>query len=44
LGAGTTWHHGSNGAKFGLLIRQARLGMRFYQELAKGVAMDRVES
>jgi hypothetical protein len=39
-----TWHHGSNGAKFGLLIPgKPALGMRFYQELAKGVAMDRVE-
>jgi hypothetical protein len=39
-----TWHHGSNGAKFGLLIPgKPTLGMRFYQELAKGVAMDRVE-
>jgi hypothetical protein len=39
-----TWHHGSNGATFGLLIPgKPTLGMRFYQELAKGVAMDRAE-
>jgi hypothetical protein len=38
------WRHGSNGARFGLLIPGSpRVGMRFYQELAEGVAMDRAE-
>jgi hypothetical protein len=38
------WHHGSNGAKFGLMMPGApAVGMRFYQELAPGTAMDRAE-
>jgi hypothetical protein len=39
-----SWHHGANGAKFGLMMPgKPAVGMRFYQELAKGVAMDRSE-
>jgi hypothetical protein len=39
-----TWLSGVNGAKFGLMMPAApRAGQRFYQELAPGVAMDRVE-
>jgi hypothetical protein len=38
------WRHGSNGAHFGLMMPGApRVGMRFYNELAKGIAMDRAE-
>jgi len=38
------WRHGSNGAHFGLMMPGAPLvGMRFYQELARGIAMDRAE-
>ena len=38
------WRHGSNGAHFGLMMPGApTVGMRFYQELAKGIAMDRAE-
>jgi hypothetical protein len=38
------WRHGSNGAHFGLMLPGAPIvGMRFYQELAKGIAMDRAE-
>jgi hypothetical protein len=39
-----SWQHGTNGAKFGLMMPgKPSIGMRFYQELAKGVAMDRAE-
>ena len=39
-----SWRHGTNGAKFGLMMPgKPAMGMRFYQELAKGVAMDRSE-
>ena len=39
-----TWLAGVKGAKFGLMMPAApRAGQRFYQELAPGVAMDRVE-
>jgi hypothetical protein len=39
-----SWQHGTNGAKFGLMMPgKPAIGMRFYQELAKGVAMDRAE-
>jgi hypothetical protein len=39
-----TWLAGQNGAKFGLMMPAApRVGQKFYQELAPGVAMDRVE-
>lgn len=38
------WHHGSKGAHFGLMMPGSpAVGMRFYQELAPGVAMDRAE-
>jgi hypothetical protein len=38
------WHHGSNGARFGLMMSGApAIGMRHYQELAPHVAMDRAE-
>ena len=38
------WRHGSNGARFGLMMPGSpAVGMRFYQELAPGVAMDRAE-
>jgi hypothetical protein len=39
-----SWRHGSNGATFGLLMPGTPVvGMKFYQEQAKGVAMDRAE-
>jgi len=38
------WESGKDGARFGLLIPGAAApGMRFYQEIAPGVAMDRAE-
>ncbi|HEY1338655.1 MAG TPA: hypothetical protein VGF59_14160 [Bryobacteraceae bacterium] len=38
------WLSGVNGAKFGLMMPgQPKLGRRFYQELAPGIGMDRVE-
>jgi len=39
-----SWRHGSKGAAFGLMMPGTPVvGMKFYQEQAKGVAMDRVE-
>jgi hypothetical protein len=39
-----SWRHGSNGAHFGLMMPGTpAVGLRFYQELAKGIAMDRAE-
>ena len=39
-----SWLHGANGARFGLMMPgKPSIGMRFYNELAKGVAMDRSE-
>jgi len=39
-----SWHHGTKGATFGLMMPGTpALGMRFYQEQAKGIAMDRAE-
>src|SRR5436190_16653535 len=39
-----SWRHGTNGATFGLMMPgKPALGMKFYQEQAKGVAMDRSE-
>jgi hypothetical protein len=39
-----SWHHGSNGAVFGLMMPGVpSVGAKFYQEQAKGVAMDRAE-
>jgi hypothetical protein len=39
-----SWRHGSKGATFGLMMPGTpSVGMRFYQEQAKGVAMDRAE-
>jgi hypothetical protein len=39
-----TWHHGRNGARFGLQMPGiALVGARYYQELAPGVALDRAE-
>ena len=38
------WLHGSNKAKFGLMMPGAPVvGLRYYQELAPGVAMDRAQ-
>jgi len=38
------WLAGMNGAKFGLMMPgNPRVGQRYYQELAPGVAMDRAE-
>ena len=39
-----SWRHGSNGATFGLMMPgKPAVGLKFYQEQAKGVAMDRAE-
>jgi len=39
-----SWRHGTKGATFGLMMPgKPALGMKFYQEQAKGVAMDRAE-
>jgi hypothetical protein len=39
-----SWRHGANGATFGLMMPGTpAAGMKFYQEQAKGVAMDRAE-
>jgi hypothetical protein len=39
-----SWRHGSKGATFGLMMPGTpSVGMRFYQEQATGVAMDRAE-
>ena len=39
-----SWRHGLNGATFGLLIPgKPAVGLRYYQELAPRVAMDRAE-
>ena len=39
-----SWHHGEQGATLGLMMPGTPVvGTKFYQELAKGVAMDRVE-
>ena len=39
-----SWHHGSNNARFGLMMPGTpALGSRYYQEQAPGVAMDRAE-
>jgi hypothetical protein len=41
---GGSWRHGANGATFGLMMPGTpAVGMRFYNEQAKGVAMDRAE-
>ncbi len=38
------WLHGSNNAKFGLMMPGApSVGLRYYQEMAPGVAMDRAQ-
>lgn len=38
------WHSGVNGARFGLMLPGSpKVGDKFYQELAPGVAMDRFE-
>ncbi|MEI7656770.1 MAG: hypothetical protein WCK33_01750 [Phycisphaerae bacterium] len=38
------WHSGMNGARFGLMLPGSpKVGDKFYQELAPGVAMDRFE-
>jgi hypothetical protein len=43
-GHGGTWLAGEKGAKAGLLMPgQPRVGMRYFQEIAAGVAMDRAE-
>jgi hypothetical protein len=39
-----SWRHGTSGATFGLLMPGTPVvGMKFYQEQAKGVALDRAE-
>lgn len=39
-----SWRHGSRGATFGLMMPGTpAVGIKFYQEQAKGVAMDRAE-
>ena len=39
-----TWLSGEKGAKFGLMIPSSpKAGQKFYQELATGVGMDRIE-
>jgi hypothetical protein len=39
-----SWRHGSKGATFGLMMPAApKVGLKYYQELAKGIAMDRAE-
>lgn len=39
-----SWHHGENGATLGLMMPgKPAVGAKFYQEQAKGVAMDRFE-
>jgi hypothetical protein len=41
---GGSWRSGVNGARFGLMMPATpSVGMRWYQELAPGVAMDRCE-
>lgn len=43
-GHGGSWRSGVDGARFGLLMPGApRVGMRHYQEVAPGVALDRAE-
>lgn len=42
---GGAWLAGVNGARFGILVPgEARVGARYYQEQAPGVAMDRAEN
>ena len=44
VGHAGTWHAGENGARAGLIMPgEPRLGMKFCQEVAPGVAMDRAE-
>jgi hypothetical protein len=44
IGHEGAWLHGSKGAKFGLMMPGSpAVGLRFYQELAPGVAMDRAQ-
>ena len=39
-----SWHSGRDGASFGLMMPgKPAVGMKFYQEQAKGVALDRAE-
>jgi hypothetical protein len=39
-----SWRHGTKGATFGLMMPgKPVLGMKFFQEQAKGIAMDRAE-
>ncbi len=39
-----SWRAGRSGARFGLMMPGSpRVGMRFYQEIAEGLAMDRAE-
>lgn len=39
-----SWVHGKNGAKYGLMMPgEISLGLRYYQEIAPNVAMDRAE-
>jgi hypothetical protein len=39
-----TWHSGDHGARYGLMIpARPRIGQRYYQEQAPGVALDRAE-
>lgn len=44
IGHDGSWRHGTKGATFGLMMPgKPVLGMKFYQEQAKGIAMDRAE-
>ena len=44
VGHGGSWQHGVKGATFGLMMPgKPAVGMKFYQEQAIGVAMDRAE-
>ncbi len=43
-GHGGAWLHGSDGARYGLIMpAKPRVGYKHYQEIAPGVAMDRAE-
>ena len=43
-GHGGGWHHGADGARFGLMVAGApAVGSRYYQEQAPGRALDRAE-
>ena len=44
VGHDGSWRHGTNGARFGLMVPGTpKTGMKYFQEQATGVAMDRAE-